>query len=72
VFKDLVHLAADESGRRSELSVVGHAPIDFLRRSRSNAAWALDRFPSTRRLFIERFGPLEIRIADFTAGPADM
>ncbi|WP_217914738.1 hypothetical protein [Miltoncostaea marina] len=70
VFKDLVHLAADRSGRRPELFVVGQAPIDFLRRSRSNAAWALDRFPATRQFFVEHFGPLEVRIADFTAGPA--
>jgi hypothetical protein len=67
-FKDLVHLAADTSGRQPELFVVGDAPGRFLRSSRSTASWALDRSPATRELFAERFGSLEIRIADFTAG----
>jgi hypothetical protein len=67
-FKDLVHLAADTSGRQPELFVVGDAPGRFLRSSRSTASWALDRSPGTRQLFAERFGSLEIRIADFTAG----
>lgn len=68
-FKDLVHLAADESGRRSELYVAGDAPIRFLRSSRSTAAWALDRSPATARLFAERFGELDTTVASFTAGP---
>jgi hypothetical protein len=69
-FKDLVHLAADTSGRQPELFIVGNAPTRFLRSSRSTASWALDRSPATRELFIERYGSLEMRIADFTAGPA--
>lgn len=68
-FKDLVHLAADTSGRQPELYVVGGAPIKFLKTSASTAAWGLDRYPATARLFIERFGPLEMSIADFRAGP---
>jgi hypothetical protein len=32
VFKDLVHLAADQSGRRAQLFVLGEAPIKFLTR----------------------------------------
>jgi hypothetical protein len=65
-----VHLAADTSGRQPELFIVGNAPTRFLRSSRSTASWALDRSPATRELFIERYGSLEMRIADFTAGPA--
>jgi hypothetical protein len=71
VFHDLVHLAADTSGRRAELYVVGPAPLRFLRSSRSNAAWALNRgADSTRALFQERFGPLDMPVKEFTAGPA--
>ncbi|MDX6319012.1 MAG: hypothetical protein QOD35_2412 [Nocardioidaceae bacterium] len=40
VFKDLVHLAADDSGRRAELYLAGPKPLRFLRGSRSTAAWA--------------------------------
>jgi len=68
-FKDLVHLAADTSGRQPELFIVGDAPAKFLRSSRSTASWALDRSPTTRKLFTERYGSLQMRIADFTAGP---
>jgi hypothetical protein len=68
-FKDLVHLATDTSGRQPELFIVGDAPARFLRSSRSTASWALDRSPTTRELFAERYGSLEMRIADFTAGP---
>jgi len=67
-FKDLVHLAADESGRQPELLVVGEAPSGFLRTSQSTAAWALDRSP--RDLLVPRFGPLQTRISQFTSGPA--
>lgn len=71
VFKDFVHLAAaDTSGRRAELYVLGELPLRFLRETRSPAAWALDRFPTTRQLFIERFGDLNVPIGDFTNGAA--
>jgi len=69
-FKDLVHLAADTSGRQPELFVAGEAPGRFLRSSRSTASWALDRSPASRELFIERFGALSMTVADFTSGPA--
>lgn len=69
VFKDLVHLAADQSGRRAQLFVVGQAPIKFLRESTSPAQWGLDRATSTRALFEERFGSLTMPIRRFTAGP---
>ncbi|MGY6501821.1 MAG: PE-PGRS family protein [Acidimicrobiales bacterium] len=67
VFKDLVHLAADASGRRAELYVLGDRPIRFLRTSTSKASWGLDRSPRERAVFEERFGLLERRICDFTA-----
>jgi hypothetical protein len=72
VFKDLVHLAAaDTSGRRAELYVLGELPLRFLRETRSPAAGGLDRFPATRQLFVERFGSLDVPISDFTNGPAN-
>lgn len=55
VFKDLVHLAADKSGRRAELYVLGERPLRFLRATRSPASWGLDRFPAARELFTKRF-----------------
>lgn len=64
-----MHLAAETSGRQPELFVVGGGPIGFLQTSKSSAAWALDRFPTARQLFLDRFGSLEMRVADFTAGP---
>lgn len=68
VFKDLVHLAADTSGRRALLYVVGQAPIRFLTASTSSALWGLDRATSTRTLFEQQFGPLTMPIREFTAG----
>lgn len=71
VFHDLVHLAADGSGRRPELYVAGALPLRFLRSSLSTAGWALNRgADSTRELFLDRFGSLDMSIRDFTAGPA--
>lgn len=65
-FKDLVHLAAEESDRVAELYVLGEQPIRFLQTSRSKASWGLDRFPRTQRLFEDKFGSLDMAIADFT------
>jgi hypothetical protein len=71
VFKDLVQLAAaDTNGRRAELYVIGDAPIRFLRGTISNARWGLKNNMAVARQFEERFGPLETRVCDFTAGPA--
>lgn len=71
VFHDLVQLAADSSGRRAELYVVGDAPLRFLRGSISSASWALNRgADSTRALFLESFGPLDMTVKEFTSGPA--
>lgn len=69
LFKDFVRLAADTSGRRPELLVVGPEPRRFLETSRSRASWALDRSPGMQRLFLERFGDLSATVASFTAGP---
>lgn len=68
VFKDLVHLAAEESGRAAELYVLGARPIRFLRATRSPVSWALDRFPGTRVLFEQRFGRLDKPIPEFVSG----
>lgn len=69
VFQDLVHLAADTSGRRAQLFVVGQEPIRFLRGSTSTAQWALDRATTLRSTFEQRFGPLTMPIRQFTEGP---
>lgn len=68
VFKDLVHLAAEESGRAAELYVLGARPVRFLRTTRSSVSWALDRFPTTRALFEQRFGSLDQPIPEFVSG----
>ncbi|MDF3142924.1 MULTISPECIES: PE-PGRS family protein [unclassified Streptomyces] len=65
-FKDLVMLAADRTGRRAELFVVGPEPGRFLRTSTATAAWALDRTPHARRVFEESFGSLDVSVAQFT------
>ncbi|EDY45318.1 hypothetical protein [Streptomyces sp. SPB074] len=67
-FKDLVMLAADTSGRRAELFVLGPEPGRFLTTSTSSAAWALDRSPGALRTFTTVFGtPSAMSVARFTA-----
>jgi hypothetical protein len=70
LFKDLVHLAADTSGRSAELYVAGDRPLRFLDTTRASAAWALNRFPSPALLFEQRFGDPAVAIADFRAARA--
>ncbi len=71
VFHDLVHLAADTSGRRAELYVVGQAPVRFLTTSQSPARWALNRgADSTRKLYQARFGDLDLPVHQFTGSSA--
>ncbi|MFF6783734.1 PE-PGRS family protein [Streptomyces sp. NPDC012510] len=65
-FKDLVMLAADRTGRRAELFVVGPEPGRFLSTSKATAAWALDRTLHARRVFEESFGSLDVSVAQFT------
>lgn len=70
-FKDLVELAAEESGRRAQLYVLGPRPLGFLRGSKSSAAWALAKSPTVLARFESHFGdPSSITVAAFTAGPA--
>lgn len=69
-FKDLVLLAADFDIAKADLYVVGPEPKRFLHTSRSTAGWALSRTPSVAARFAERFGPLTMAIADFTADHA--
>lgn len=66
-FKDLVMLAADTSGRRAELFVIGPEPRRFLTTSTSTAAWALDRSPGALRTFTIVFGTPSMSVAQFTA-----
>ncbi len=70
LFKDLVHLAADTSGRSAELYVAGERPLRFLDTTRASAAWALNRFPSAALLFEQQFGDPAVPIADFRAAHA--
>ncbi|MFC5179476.1 hypothetical protein [Nocardioides taihuensis] len=71
VFHDLLHLAADPSGRRPELYVVGPQAEKFLLGTTSKVAWALNRqAEKSRQLFEERFGSVDIPIPEFTRGPA--
>lgn len=66
-FKDLVNLAADDSGRRRCLYVIGQRPIRFQRTSGATASWGLDRTPATREVFKERFGDLSTSVCEFVA-----
>ncbi|MFJ9594565.1 hypothetical protein ACIRS3_17560 [Streptomyces virginiae] len=50
VVKDLAVLAADRSGRRADLFVIGPEPARFLRTSATTAARVLDRVPSSAQL----------------------
>ena len=68
VFKDLVHLAADQSGRKTELYVLGTEPSHFLHTTTSSAAWGLDKFPPSKELFMQHFGSLDTPISTFVAG----
>ncbi|MBB1031239.1 PE-PGRS family protein [Dietzia sp. SLG310A2-38A2] len=72
VFKDLVYLALDDSGRRAQLYVVGELPGRFLTTSAAKGLWALGRSsPHIRARFTERFDPHStMTVAEFTAGPA--
>lgn len=63
--KDLVHLAADRSGRRAQLFVLDERPLHFLAETRSTMAWAIDRFPPTQALYLDRFGDLLMPISGF-------
>jgi hypothetical protein len=63
--KDLVHLAADESGRRAQLFVLDERPLEFVNRSRSLIENLLKRFPTTLQLFKAHFGDPAISIAEF-------
>ena len=67
-----MHLAADESGRRPELYVLGERPARFLAETKSTIAWGLDGFPATETLFKTRFAglPLTTPIAEFRSGVA--
>jgi hypothetical protein len=69
VFKDLVRLAADASGRRPQLLVVGPVPERFLRLSRAKASWGLDRAPGMLQLFREVFGDPSVSVSAFRVGP---
>ncbi len=69
LFKAFVRLAADTSGRRTQLLVLGAEPGRFLETSRSRVSWALARSPGALRLFTERFGDVGTSVAAFAAGP---
>ncbi|MFD8578757.1 PE-PGRS family protein [Streptomyces virginiae] len=67
VFKDLAMLAADRSGRRADLFVIGPEPARFLRTSATTAAWALDRAPGALRTFEAVFGSTAVQVREFAA-----
>jgi len=63
--KDLVHLAADGSGRRGQLFVFDERPIQFAAKSKSLIGNLLRRFPATLELFKAQFGDPEVSISQF-------
>ena len=71
VFQDLMQLAMQPAGRRTELYVAGEAPLRFLRESTSPVGKALNLGPITmRQQYVEHFGDLSMPIHVFTNGPA--
>lgn len=72
VFKDLVHLALDDSGRKAQLYVVGEQPGRFLTTSAAKGLWALGRSsPHIRDRYTERFDSNStMTVAQFRTGPA--
>jgi hypothetical protein len=68
LIKDLVLLAADESGKKAELYVVGQRPLRFVTETTSKISWALDRTPAARARFQERFDSLDITVPAFVHG----
>ncbi len=66
--KDLVALAADTSGKKAELYVIGDRPLRFLTETMSKMSWALDRAPGARALFETRFGSLDVKVSAFVRG----
>jgi hypothetical protein len=67
-FKDLVHLAAEESDRAAELYVLGERPIRFLQTSTSKASWGLDRSLSTQGCLKKSSAPWKWRSRISRAG----
>jgi hypothetical protein len=68
--KDLVHLAADVSGRRAQLFVLDQRPIQFAVKSKSPIANLLRRFPATLELFKAEFGDPTVSISQFRSAAA--
>jgi len=55
----------------AELYVAGPRLIAFVTKSRTTARWALGRSTEAVRVwFVERFGSLDVPVAEFRAGPA--
>ena len=67
--KDLVRLAADDSGRRAELYVCGQRPITWLQNTRSPVRQQLRRYGSALVAFQATFGDPEISVSKFVSGP---
>lgn len=69
LFADVVHLVLAEGHRRRQLFVVGPQPQPWLRGGAA-VKWALGRSsPNLRAALTERFGPDDMRVRDFMAGP---
>lgn len=63
--KDLVHLAADASGRRAQLFVLDERPSQFASHSKSLIKNLLRRSPASLDLFTSQFGDPAVSIAQF-------
>ena len=68
--KDLARLAADRSGRRAELYVLGDRPIGWLRSTTSSVRTKMKGYPAELLAFERAFHDPDIEISAFVAGPA--
>jgi hypothetical protein len=68
--KDLARLAADKTGRRAELYVLGERPINWLATTRSPVHAKLKGYPAEVVAFEAVFGDPAIPISEFVAGAA--
>lgn len=67
--KDFVHLAADQSGRRAELYVLGPLPAHFLRTTSRSIESQLRSSKASLDRFEGLFGDAEVPVSSFVLGP---
>lgn len=68
LFADLARLAMEDSSRRKQLFVIGELPGRYLATTRTSVSRVINRSSQTLRdQMADRYGPLEMSVAEFTA-----